>query len=449
MLRILIAEDEDVIRRGLVCTTDWLSMDCVVVAEASDGQEGLEKILESRPDVVIADICMPCLDGIEMIRQAEGTLRFKSILLTSYEDFEFAKRAIEAKVSAYLLKPVDEEELARVIVQIQKEIDLERRAERALRKTEEEGFPETMCSYHRVFLGAALTGILPKPNCMIYTNLACDGNMMTFPYLKDKFECPGFYIDVPYEKNRESVLYVADQLRKLKRFLEETTDRRISEETVRSAVDNSRKAAANYKKQLALRCAHDPVTSLTNELYALFMCHLMAGSETAVTYTEKLLRDVRMSPRGDGLSVIWMHIMPFLQEPVKDIFNYSKKMHIRACDFIADGFQEMHAEDPYEAMAEKMVYCIYNGSVKQRVEEAERLARITEADGAVLFAHWGCKGTIGASSLIKQSLEKTGLPTMILDGDGCNPANTSDGQVSTRLQAFVEMLEKGKEEKHA
>ena len=314
---------------------------------------------------------------------------------------------------------------------------------------EEEGFPETMCSYHRVFLGAALTGILPKPNCMIYTNLACDGNMMTFPYLKDKFECPGFYIDVPYEKNRESVLYVADQLRKLKRFLEETTDRRISEETVRSAVDNSRKAAANYKKQLALRCAHDPVTSLTNELYALFMCHLMAGSETAVTYTEKLLRDVRMSPRGDGLSVIWMHIMPFLQEPVKDIFNYSKKMHIRACDFIADGFQEMHAEDPYEAMAEKMVYCIYNGSVKQRIEEAERLARITESDGAVLFAHWGCKGTIGASSLIKQSLEKTGLPTMILDGDGCTPANTSDGQVSTRLQAFVEMLEKGKEEKHA
>ena len=282
-----------------------------------------------------------------------------------------------------------------------------------------------MCSYHRVFLGAALTGILPKPNCMIYTNLACDGNMMTFPYLKDKFECPGFYIDVPYEKNRESVLYVADQLRKLKRFLEETTDRRISEETVRSAVDNSRKAAANYKKQLALRCAHDPVTSLTNEL------------------------DVRMSPRGDGLSVIWMHIMPFLQEPVKDIFNYSKKMHIRACDFIADGFQEMHAEDPYEAMAEKMVYCIYNGSVKQRIEEVERLARITESDGAVLFAHWGCKGTIGASSLIKQSLEKTGLPTMILDGDGCNPANTSDGQVSTRLQAFVEMLEKGKEEKHA
>ena len=207
--------------------------------------------------------------------------------------------------------------------------------------------------------------------------------MMTFPYLKDKFECPGFYIDVPYEKNRESVLYVADQLRKLKRFLEETTDRRISEETVRSAVDNSRKAAANYKKQLALRCAHDPVTSLTNELYALFMCHLMAGSETAVTYTEKLLRDVRMSPRGDGLSVIWMHIMPFLQEPVKDIFNYSKKCTSALVISSQMVFQEMHAEDRMRRWQRKWFYCIYNGSVKQRIEEAERLARITEADGAV------------------------------------------------------------------
>lgn len=318
-----------------------------------------------------------------------------------------------------------------------------------LRKTEEEGFPETMCSYHRVFLGAALAGILPKPKCMIYTNLACDGNMMTFPYLKDKFECPGFYIDVPYEKNRESVLYVADQLRKLKQFLEEVTGRKISEEKVERAVSNSRMAAANYKEQLALRRMHDPVTSLTNELYALFMCHLMAGSDTAVKYTEMLLEDVKKAPKGEGLSVIWMHIMPFLQEPVKEIFNYNKDMHIRACDFIADGFQEMHAKDPYEALAEKMVYCIYNGSVSQRIKEAKKLAEITDVDGAVLFAHWGCKGTIGASSLIKHSLEETGLPTIILDGDGCNPANTSDGQVSTRLQAFVEMLEKGKEAKKA
>ena len=176
------------------------------------------------------------------------------------------------------------------------------------------------------------------------------------------------------------------------------------------------------------------------------MCHLMAGSEEAVKYTKLLLEDVKKAPKGEGLHVLWMHIMPFLQEPVKEVFNYNQKMHIRACDFIADGFQEMHHEDPYEAMAEKMVNCIYNGNVNQRIEAAKNLAKETDVDGAILFAHWGCKGTIGASSLIKSSLEKDGLPPMILDGDGCNPANTSDGQVSTRFEAFIEMLEQAKSE---
>ena len=316
-----------------------------------------------------------------------------------------------------------------------------------LRKTLEEGFPETMCSYHRVFLGAALTKILPKPRCMIYTNLACDGNMMTFPYLKQTCDRPGFYIDVPYEKNRESVLYVADQLRKLKSFLEDVTGRKISEEAVRQSVLNSKKAAENYRKQLELRKDHDPVTSLTYELYAIFMCHLLAGSETAVRYTKLLLEDVKKAPKGEGLHILWMHIMPFLQEPVKDVFNYSKTVHLSVCDFVADGFRQMQSDDPYEAMAEKMVYCIYNGNVSQRIELAKELAKITNADGGILFAHWGCKGTIGASGLIKNSLEKAELLTMVLDGDGCNPANTSDGQVSTRLQAFLEMLEENREKK--
>lgn len=313
-----------------------------------------------------------------------------------------------------------------------------------LRKTEEEGFPETMCSYHRVFLGASLTGLVPAPKCMVYTNLACDGNMMTFPYLKQKQELSGFYIDVPYEKNEDSIQYVAGQLRELKKYLEDMTGKKIAESAVQQAVANSKQSAEYYSRQLALRKDHDPVSTLTNELYAIFMCHLLAGSKESVTYTKLLLEDVKKAPKGEGLRILWMRMMPFLQQPVKEVFNYSDQMHISTCDFVADGFQKVHHEDPYEAMAEKMVNCIYNGSVGQRIEKAKELAQLTEADGGILFAHWGCKGTIGASGLIKNSLEASGLPTIILDGDGCNPANTSDGQVSTRLQAYMEMLKEAK-----
>lgn len=122
MLSIIIVEDEDIIRNGLVYTIDWLSMGCIVIADASNGQEGLDKIIALSPDIVITDIKMPMMDGIEMISLAMKKIRFKSLLLTSYAEFEYAKKAIELKISDYLLKPVSEEKIRSAIEKIKGEL---------------------------------------------------------------------------------------------------------------------------------------------------------------------------------------------------------------------------------------------------------------------------------------------------------------------------------------
>jgi two-component system response regulator YesN len=132
MLKILIAEDEDIIRKGLVFTIDWLSMDCVVVAEAVNGEDGLQKILEHRPDVVITDIKMPKMDGIEMVRQGLEHVKFKSIILTSYTEFEYAKKAIELKAYDYLVKPIDENKIIEVIQSLHDQLDMNKEVEFAL-----------------------------------------------------------------------------------------------------------------------------------------------------------------------------------------------------------------------------------------------------------------------------------------------------------------------------
>lgn len=67
MLKLLIAEDEDIIRKGLAFTVDWLSIGYILVGEAANGEEGIEKIKELQPDVVLTDIMMPKIDGLEMI----------------------------------------------------------------------------------------------------------------------------------------------------------------------------------------------------------------------------------------------------------------------------------------------------------------------------------------------------------------------------------------------
>lgn len=137
MYRVLIVEDEDIIRKGIAYTMDWMGMGCTIVGEAASGSEGLDKIKELSPDIVLADIMMPVMDGIEMIRTAKEDANmpaFKSIILTSYADFDYAKKAIDLDVSAYLMKPVDEQELAGAIGKIITELEKERQFEQLSEK---------------------------------------------------------------------------------------------------------------------------------------------------------------------------------------------------------------------------------------------------------------------------------------------------------------------------
>lgn len=126
MLKVLIVEDEDIIRKGLIHTIDWLSMDCVVVGEACNGIEGLKLIELHKPNLVITDIKMPMMSGIEMLKEALKDNKFQNIILTSYSEFDYAKQAISLKVFEYLLKPVDEEKLVKIIENVKKEILQER-----------------------------------------------------------------------------------------------------------------------------------------------------------------------------------------------------------------------------------------------------------------------------------------------------------------------------------
>ena len=113
MLRILIVEDEEIIRRGLISVIDWAGMGCRVVGDAPDGLAGLELLRAEHPDVVLTDIRMPRMDGIAMAERAraEGILP-QLVFLTSYAEFDYAQQALRLQAADYLLKPVDEAELA-------------------------------------------------------------------------------------------------------------------------------------------------------------------------------------------------------------------------------------------------------------------------------------------------------------------------------------------------
>lgn len=127
MYNVLIADDEKIIRMGLCSIIDWNACGFNIIGEAANGSEALSFIKENNPDVVMIDIRMPKLQGLDAIKKArdEG-FTGKVIVLSGYSDFEYARTAMRYGTVAYLTKPVDTDELLTVLTKIKDELDKER-----------------------------------------------------------------------------------------------------------------------------------------------------------------------------------------------------------------------------------------------------------------------------------------------------------------------------------
>lgn len=135
MLKVLIADDEPIMLEGLRFLVDWHKLGFDIYAEALDGEDALQLIEESCPHLIITDIRMPVIDGLELIEKVY--MRFpdtKFIVLSGYADFQYAQQAMKFGVSNYLTKPLDEVELESAVLAVAEDIRAEE-ARRSLQRS--------------------------------------------------------------------------------------------------------------------------------------------------------------------------------------------------------------------------------------------------------------------------------------------------------------------------
>ncbi len=115
-LRIVVVEDEYYVRRGIIDAFDWDSLGCVIVGEATNGRDGIKVIEDKMPDLVIADIEMPVMNGIEMVKHLNcKNLSIEYIFLTAHRNFDYVHSALKMEVSDYILKPFQYDDLDKAI----------------------------------------------------------------------------------------------------------------------------------------------------------------------------------------------------------------------------------------------------------------------------------------------------------------------------------------------
>ena len=122
-LRVLIVDDEYMIVKGLECLIRWQELGLQLVGTAGNGQEALDLMSHQAVDIVITDVNMPNVTGIDFISQAKELGQdFAFIFVSGYQEFEYVKRGMELGTKNYLLKPIDKVELHRVLSQVAQEI---------------------------------------------------------------------------------------------------------------------------------------------------------------------------------------------------------------------------------------------------------------------------------------------------------------------------------------
>lgn len=136
MLKVLIVDDEITVRRGLIRGVDWQSMDCTVVGEAANGVEALAAVESLGPDLIITDVRMPRMDGIEMLTELrERGSRVHVIVLTAYSEFAYVRGALQQGADDYLLKPFRDQELEAAISRVRQKQSGRNRVHPALSQT--------------------------------------------------------------------------------------------------------------------------------------------------------------------------------------------------------------------------------------------------------------------------------------------------------------------------
>ncbi len=311
-------------------------------------------------------------------------------------------------------------------------------------EAEKLGISETLCSYHKTFIGAVEKELLPPPAFSVASSIICDANTKTFSHIDEKYGIPGFIVDVPGVCDSYSMDYVMAQLSEMIAFIESTTGKKLDMGKLSEIIKIENETKKNMAKYMEIVSKKNFVNHVTLEMSKLMLTHSGMGKNETNEYFAKLIRDMDEYISDEAIRIFWIHIMPYFDKTIREYFNYNRKYFLIGMDLNYYDMTPLNEEKPLESIAYKMLNNIYNGDFSKRVNRFEELIEILKPDGVINFLQWGCKQTIGGAGLVKEMAVRNGIPYLAFDGDGGDRRNNPKGQVKTRLEAFFEIIKERK-----
>lgn len=306
-----------------------------------------------------------------------------------------------------------------------------------------------ICSAVRCMEGAAIENCLPTPNFIAHTSYYCDSATKMTYRLKEKYQSGYFMLDIPYNDDPDSVLYLSNQIRDMIAAMEEALKTELDPERLKQAVNYSKEGLNYLLKTTALyQNSFAPVSFLKSMNYSISFMSL-SGSEDMLEIAKLNYEEAMKESSSEKDApktrprVIWRGLTPFYSD---EIIRHLEER----CDFdlipefnlpYGDLQLLIDIDDPYLFLAQKLIDFSELSPVDLIIKN-KRLNILEEysIDGAIIFNQWGCRALFSTNQIIRDALSEKNIPVLEIDGDCIDDRNYSFSQVKVRLDAFAEIL---------
>ena len=315
------------------------------------------------------------------------------------------------------------------------------------------GLAQEICTPHRGLAGAFSTGAVPCPDAMLWSNMVCDNTAKSGELIMEICDCPGYFIDRPFQASPEEKAYLVNELQGMVDFLEGQSGKKLDLNVLSETVARMDRQIELTREINELRRNVPTPFSPMGFLELVTIDYLFPGQPESLAYLETLLGELEAKvAAGEGavprenfrlmsLFIPPMYSMAFLE---KMSIEYGAVSVIEPF-FTYWGEGKLDPAKPLESVAEKSYLIpearMYGpmddralGSISKTVDEYK-------IDGAIYYADVGCRHTCATIKLFKDTLNDLDVPVLTLDCDVVDPTVTSQDELREKMEGFFELLE--------
>ena len=315
-----------------------------------------------------------------------------------------------------------------------------------IKEAEDSGYAPDSCAYHRAVTGAMLKDIMPEPDFVIGSSSPCTAGLAVMEDMARRFKKDFFILNVPQNNSKESVKFLTDQIKEMTRFITAHTQKPLSMEKLGRALEFFNESSLILKDIYNL--AKQTPSPVDNKLLKDFgtVIGLIMGTRKGVeicqAFKDELIDRIeskKIDPSKEKIRIMWIQNRIQYKFPIEKMLeDFGVKIVVDELNDVT--WEPMDPDNPFESIAKRIISIPYSLGTSERIAHMQLLAREYKLDGAINPCHWGCRQGTGVRGLTTRGLKDVNVPVLNLEIDCVDSRNLAQGQIETRLEAFVEML---------